>query len=75
MLLYPGAVVVGYDMSQSLTHDGLRFDSEFPLKLEATQRLYTCSDGLIVLHAIALSRPVQKFVIFGWINKVLVSGF
>ena len=35
MLLYPGAVVVGYDMSQSLTHDGLRFDSEFPLKLEA----------------------------------------
>ena len=35
MLLYLGDVVVGHDMSQSLTHDGLRFDSEFPLKLEA----------------------------------------
>ena len=32
---------------------------------------YTCSDGLIVLHAIARSWPVQKFVIFGWVNKVL----
>ena len=38
MLLYLGAVVVGYDMSQSLTHEKLRFDSEFPLKLEVAQR-------------------------------------
>ena len=36
---------------------------------------YTCSVGLIVLHAIARSWPVQKFVIFGWINKVLGFGF
>ena len=35
---------------------------------------YTCSDGLIVLHAIARSWPVQKFVIFGWINKVILKN-